>query len=351
MSLLVHGSPDVAKGFVGSLRFVATAGGRRPFTGPQADLVRAMTKVLPVGHETERGDLDLLLEPDEPWSHEQAAVAAIRAWLPEPQQRRETMHAALLVAMDSDEPDRLALGAAHRLAVALGADDQTIRDVEATSRRSAAQAEADLYRRFLSWKTGIDEVVIAQRLALHQLPVITPASDVTRFGSLLAEGQEGSVAAELARFYVETDFNLPGSTGTLPFEVLGSHDVHHVLAAYGADLEDEVYLGAFTAANSTEGGMDYLAVIMLQWHQGIRVGFFDPDRAPLDPQLFAEALERGAQTTVDLSGKGIDYFDIVTMGLAEARAELGIPAGGRVGPGDPWIRDSIPLRPPDSGQT
>ena len=323
------------------------AGGRRPFTGAQADLVRAMAKVAAASHEGVRRDLDLLLGTDEPWGEEEGAVAAISAWLTTTQQRRETVHATLLVALDADEPDRLGLAIAHRLAVALGVDDQTMRDVEATSRRSAAQAEADLYRRFLSWKTGVDEVAIAQRLARHQLPVTTPPSTLNRLRNVLAEAREGTVAAELARFYAHTGFDLPGSTGTLPFEVLGSHDVHHVLAGYGADPDDEVYLAVFTAANSSRGGMDYLAVIMLQWHQGIKLGFFDPARASLDPELLAAALDRGARTTADLSDSDFDVFGILTMDLHEARVHLGIPTGGRVGHLGPWIRASAGSQSPD----
>lgn len=337
MTLIIHGEPGSAEGLVAAMRLVATARGRRPFTGHSADLVRAMAGVASAAQgDDASADLHQLLGAEEPWSSDRQAVAAIAAWLPGPDHRSEAVHAALLVPLGADEVDVEGLHAARWLAKELGADDQTVRDVEATCRRHAGRAEADLFRRFLAWKTGVDPMVIKARLARHEPPLQTPARDLTELRRSLDEAADGTVGAELCRFYSDTGFLLPGSDGVLPLEVLGSHDLHHVLTAYDASPEDEVYLAVFNAANAVDGGMDFLAVIMLQWHQGIRLGVFDPAQAELDPQLLAAAALRGDRTTTDLCDRSWDYRSLLDLPLDDARHQLGIPTGGSVVAGGPW---------------
>ncbi len=351
MSLLIHGGNAGILGLVAAMRVVATARGTRPFRGHPLELVQAFASVaLAAQHAQERDiidDLGPLLALDEPWSSEEEAVAAIARWIPDHEQRGEVVHAALLVALDADQPDPHGLHAARWLARGLGADDATVRDVEATCRSDAARAQTDLFRRFLSWKTGLTVEVIAARMDHLEPPVLTPAADLELLRRAIREPKDGTVADQLARFYADTEFDLPGSPGVLPLEVLGSHDIHHVLTAYDASPEDEVYLAVFNAANSQKGGMDYLAVIMLQWHQGIRVGVFDPDRARLDPRKLAAAALRGSETTTDLSARSWDFWSILDIPLDDARTTLGIPPGGSVLPGGHWDAGShriVPVR-------
>ena len=319
------------------MRLVATARGTRPFEGPEADLVVAMAEIAQHGHlGQEPCDLTDFIADADPWSDIESAISDIARWLPRSHDRRDACHCTLLVALGSDDPDAAALGTARWIAKRLGADDITMRDVEASAQANAARAEAELFRRFLVWKTGEREQIIQERLAAGFPAVPTPPEDVERLRRLLGEAREGTVGAELASFYAQTGFDLPGSPGTMPLEVLGSHDVHHILAGYDASAEDEIYLAAYTAANAVNGGADFLAVIMLQWHQGIKIGFFPSERAPINAHLFAIATERGAQTPVDLSDFSWDWQSLLSRPLAEARGELGIPEGGRVGPGDPW---------------
>ena len=337
MSLIIHGAPGSAEGLVAAMRLVATARGQRPFTGESAELVRAMAGVASAAQgDGPSADLHQLLGSEEPWSNDRQAVTAIATWLPGSDARSEAVHAALLIPLSADELDVEGLHAARWLAKELGADDRTVRDVEATCRRNAVKAEADLVRRFLAWKTGVDPEVIKARLARHEPPLLTPARDLEGLRRSLEQAADGTVGGELRRFYGDTGFFLPGSPGVLPLEVLGAHDVHHVLTAYDSSPEDEVYLAVFSAANAVDGGMDYLAVIMLQWHQGIRLGVFDPAKATLNPQLLAAAALRGDRTTTDLCDRSWDYRSLLDLPLDDAREQLGIPAGGSVVAGGPW---------------
>ena len=320
-----------------AMRSVATCRGTRPFEGAQAALVVEMARVSEHGNLGQQAaDFSEIVGRDEPFADAEATMTEIARCLTEPNDRRDASHCALIVALAADDPDASSLASARWIARRLGADDETMRDVEASAHEDAARAEADLFRRFLVWRTGAREELIRERLASGLPPVPTPPESVERLRRLLGDAREGTVGAELARFYAQTGYDLPGSPGTLPLEVLGGHDVHHILAAYDASAEDEVYLAGFEAANAAEGGADYLAVIMLQWHQGIKVGVFPPDHAPLDPAAFARAVERGAETPVDLSDRGWDWLSVLAVPLDEARADLGIPPGGSVAPGGTW---------------
>ena len=337
MTVLVRGTGEARRGMILAMRLVATCRGTRAFTGSQAALVAAMAGVSGHGHlGQEAADFSELVGSQNPWSDPEAAIAEIARCLTAPNDRRDASHCALIIALSADDPDAPSLESARWIARRLGADDKTMRDVEASAHANAARAEADLFRRFLVWKTGAREKLIRERLASGLPAVPTPPESVEHLRRLLGEARDGTVGGELARFYAQTGYDLPGSPGTLPLKVLGSHDVHHVLAAYDASAEDEVYLAAFEAANAVDGGADYLAVIMLQWHQGIKVGVFPPDHAPLDPVAFARADERGSETRVDLSDHGWDWLSVLAAPLDEARADLGIPPGGSVAPGGTW---------------
>ena len=103
------------------------------------------------------------------------------------------------------------------------------------------------------------------------------------------------------------------------------------------DTLREAYTAVFNAANA-EAGIGWLTVVLLQWHQGIKLGVFPEGHSHLDPTTMAEAWARGAQTTTDIYDAGWDWMALLDLPLDDVRAALAIPAGGRatVSPGGSW---------------
>ena len=337
MTLVVHGSIAARRALVIAMRLTSTAVGTRPFIGPEADVVKAMAEMVGHAHGSEEpADFSELVQAENPWVNPELALKQLALDLPDEESRSAAAHAAVMVTLFADEPDVEALHAARWVAQGLGADDQGIADVEQTAGEQAQLAQIDLFRRFLSWKTGVELEEVYDRLCRGKLVVDTPPEHVEALRRKLDNARESTLGFELARFYSDTDFALPGTPGMLPLEVLGSHDVHHLLTAYGASPEDEVYLAAFTAANTRSSGVEFLSVAMLQWHQGIKLGVFDPAHAVLNPSLLVRAAERGAETTTDLSGQDWDWQALLDQPLEEVRANLGVPEGGSIALGGRW---------------
>jgi hypothetical protein len=335
MGLLVHSTDDARRGLIGAMRYVATAGVTRPFVGDEAALVRSMAET--VGHlhgDAAMTDLADLIARAEPWSDAAQARRTLASWLRTEHDRAEAMHAAILVALFARRPDAGALHAARDIAQHLGADTEILRDLEATASRDAVAAEADIFRRMLAWKTGVDAV--RDRLAAHRQVVDTPPAAVEALRRTLTAAGPGTVGAELARYYDQTGFPIPGSPGEPPLAIIGRHDAHHVLTAYSTAVEDEICVAVFTAANARADATAYLAVVLLQWHQGIRLGFFDATRSKLDPHRIAAAAERGDRTTTDITTHDWDWLSLLAQPIDDVRSRYGIPPGGSVGPGVPW---------------
>ena len=339
MALLVFGPPEVRRSCVGIMRLVATAGGTRPFDGERAALVRMFAGLQGCAgcHGFDKSlDFSSLLGDAEPWADEDAAIAAIALGLPAAKDRQEAVHAGLMVALYSLEPDPDGTRMARRIATRLGADDSLLRAVETIANENVATAKAEVFRRMLSGRTGIDSKLIEAHMANHSLGQISDPEVVARYHRLLAEAPTGSLGAEMRRFYQDAHFEVPGSAGVpLPVEFLAAHDVHHVLAGYGTTAHSEVYTAVFNAANAT-AGIGWLSVVLLQWHQGIKMGVFPPEHAHLDPQVMGIAAQRGAQTTVDIYDSAWDWLSLLPLPLDQVRQDLGIPPGGTVGVGDPW---------------
>lgn len=339
MSTMTFGTHEVRRAHVATMRLVATALESRPFDGPESDLVRMFAGLIGCAgcHGFDESlDFSDLLGVSSPWATIEEAIAEIGSLLANQAERIEAVNAGQLVAMFAEEPDRRALEAAREIARGLGCDDTLIEMVLAVANESAATAKADLFRRFLSERIDVEAETIRQHMDRHDLALITRPPTIERYHRLIAEAPPGSLGAEMRRFYDDASFDIPGAPGVpLPVEFLGSHDVHHVLAAYDTSAQGEAYTAVFNAGNSS-AGIGWLTVVLLQWHQGIKLGVFPEGHSHLDPAMVADAVLRGNQTSADVYDAHWDWMALLSEPLDEVRASLGIPAGGQVVAGGHW---------------
>ncbi|HTP71398.1 MAG TPA: hypothetical protein VML58_04195 [Burkholderiaceae bacterium] len=86
----------------------------------------------------------------------------------------------------------------------------------------------------------------------------------------------------------------------------------------------EIQQGSFQGGNRREDGFFFIQMVVLQFHQGVRVtpatgavtGNFQPDQV-------LWAIHRGAQVNVDLTHQW-NFWPLMTLPLAEARARIGL---------------------------
>jgi hypothetical protein len=91
----------------------------------------------------------------------------------------------------------------------------------------------------------------------------------------------------------------------------------------------------FNAGNAS-AGIGWLSVVLLQWHQGVKLGVFPEGHSHLDPEIMATAAHRGSQTTTDLYSASWDWMALLNEPFDQVCNSLGIPEGSLVGPGDFW---------------
>ena len=335
MSTLLTGSEDVIHGVIGAMRFVATAGATRPFEGPEAEMVKAMALTF----ESGRSGLAIggaVMEPHGDWTSEDLALSELCRLLPDHRSRHEAMVAATLCVLMADTFDPAGEEALLALSVALDVDREAAELIEQVCGESAMVAGSDLFRHFLAERSDVPLDVISDRIARLEEPLTTSTDEFDAYVDLLRRCPDGSVGAELMAFYRHTKYDIPGTPGLPPLSVLGNHDLHHILAGYGTSAVDEVNVAMFTASNSTDGGMYYLAVVLMQWHHNVRLSPFEPSLCVLDPTVLAEAAWRGAETSFDVSDREWGWKTVLPENLIEVRADLGVPAGGTVALGGAW---------------
>jgi hypothetical protein len=281
-------------------------------------------------------DFSDLLGESLPWVEVDEVITMIEALLANEQDRTEVVNSGLLVAMFADTPDLDGLLAARQIARSLGCDDSLIDNIVAIASESAVTAKADLFRRFLSERIDVESETIRNHMERHDLDAITRPSDIERYHQLITDAPEGSLGAEMRFFYSDAKFDIPGTPGVpLPVEFLGSHDIHHVLGGFNTSAQGEAYTAVFNAANAS-AGIGWLSVVLLQWHQGIKLGVFPAGHSHLDPAMMADAAWRGSQTTVDIYDAHWDWMALLILPLDDVRSSLGIPPGGQVSAGSSW---------------
>jgi hypothetical protein len=132
---------------------------------------------------------------------------------------------------------------------------------------------------------------------------------------------EGTLGRSYWSHMTRLGFGFPGEPAGIPDSV-AYHDVLHVLAGNETTPHGEIQQGALQAGNRHEDGFFFLQMVLLQFHQGVKVtpaaegytGNFDPD-------LVLWAIHRGAQCNVDMTHQW-DFWPLMGLTLEEARQRV-----------------------------
>jgi hypothetical protein len=146
----------------------------------------------------------------------------------------------------------------------------------------------------------------------------------------LGQLDPGSLGRMVFTFYRNRGFQFPGMPDSAP-PLLAQHDWVHVLADYGAAVENEVEVfGLIARASPNPHGFSLLALVIGLFETGaVEHGagaFFSADighlsRSGMSVRL-ADAFLRGARCGKDLMT--IDWFDYAARPIDDVREELGI---------------------------
>ena len=129
-----------------------------------------------------------------------------------------------------------------------------------------------------SSRTGVLHATGALTAPWQQAPADPELATRWRSVEALADG---SLGLAVSRFYRARGFSYPGTAGSVS-PLLAQHDWVHVLADYGATIDNELEVFAFIArANDDPRGFSFLAMVVSLFENGMLTsgaGLFDPTR-------------------------------------------------------------------------
>ncbi len=185
-----------------------------------------------------------------------------------------------------------------------------------------------------AWDSAVDDPALAERWReLEDLP-------------------EGTLGRRITEFYRSRGFTYPGQPESAP-PLLAQHDWVHVLADYGTTVESELEVFAFIArANDDPRAFSLLAMVVSLFETGYLrtgAGLFEYSPGHLSETgmatRVADAMRRGALCPGSHDFLRIDWFELASLEVDDARRQIGIPAkssdavaAGSVGP---WQRGGI----------
>lgn len=225
----------------------------------------------------------------------------------------------------------------HDTARRVGLDEDDVNELQRLTQDHRARVTYDLFRRYLSSKSG--EHLPMLRTTLEQAAAAVPVDrdEHEARWRLVERLPEGTVGAELIRYYHEHNWVYPGTNRHQPL-AFAEHDFHHVLGGYATTPSGELQIAAFIAGVA-DRPMDS-ARSFLMWEQlGIGSRAIPGVIGALEPTTYFSALERGSNTTRDFVGDEWDPWSIVDRRVEEVRDQYRIGPGAQLGPDDPYDQD------------
>jgi hypothetical protein len=261
--------------------------------------------------------------------------AELAGAFPEPLARQ--LVSAMVVASLVDGPPSPACGAlVSRFAAALGVDEPAVETLSLFARGHLLLGSLDYHRR--SNIKGMIQGEVERRGLLGAVKSLLGVrgllEDPAVAAPFLALGDlpAGTLGRAFFDHYRRNGFPLPGEKGGFP-ESGVYHDFTHVLTGYGTDPASELQVGAFTAGLRRQDPLYVAMLPLLVFCADINVTPIPHEHPvalfsqPGVAERYLAAFQRGAQVTCDLSDHW-DFWPLVALPLEEARARLGIEAGG-----------------------
>ncbi len=247
--------------------------------------------------------------------------------------RARLVQQCLLGALLVDPVSPIVVEQINAVSTALGVDDGMITTVTQLADGQFELAASDFDRNGYTadWDTTRAGVLHSSR------PIDVPWRDAPDDAELAERWRsleilpEGSLGLAVSRFYRARGFAYPGTAGSVS-PLLAQHDWVHVLADYGATLENELEVFAFIArANDDPKGFSFLAMVVSLFETGALAsgaGLFEPDvghlRSQGMPERLGDAMRRGATCEGSVDFLGLDWFDIADQPIEELRTHFGL---------------------------
>jgi len=203
----------------------------------------------------------------------------------------------------------------------LGVDGVAVGSTRTALERGAAIAAEDLERTYREILPEISEL----RLRDRYLTLDAPDPELGDRLRALHDLPPGTLGHAYVEFYRRNNFPLPGDDVHLPAHYV-NHDMNHVITGYEPTAPGEVARSGFLFAADPQrhNWLELLLTLSIHesgvlTHGDIRAKVATLAR-PGVADLLGEALERGAQCTIDLPS--VDHLAIAADPLDEIRARF-----------------------------
>ncbi len=323
MYLVATVSQDQAKAIVSSLLAVADAGAADPTEDEMQAIAEIQNLFLESGF-----DLDALPKqiPDN-----------ITEVLNSDELRDETIRLAFLIPLVSGDLETEKFELVGELASRLDESHELLHEIHQLEKKEYKRWTVEAMRRVVKPAGGRGMLGSTLGIAETKLGIHIDPEIEQRYKSLEAL-EAGTAGRALWDYYDQNGFGFPGVKGGLDYASTSHHDIRHVLGGYDTSISGEVLVSAFESGAAQEGGLDWAALTLAQFQDGIMVlPGIDAFKSMVQSPAYFEAYRRGAGSNRNLLTVDWDIWEYMDKPLSEVRKTYGIPTeGAKVEATGPW---------------